>query len=359
MFSASAEARVYDIYRADYVKGAFCSVIGGACASDSDFDSAFYQNPAALTATEANWDYDWDFAENNSVEPQMDKQNQVQENVYSGAFAWAGDKWGLGLSVAYQSDHVESHASVTDDNGNSQGVDLTTDASTYFINIPAGYRVSREWSVGAGVSFIFHDEKFETSGTSGEASVKGLKPSPGVGIFFGALYMPSPSIRFGTWFKSAMSYFEQINIHLSSVGNTIDYTEQAQLHVPWIWSTGMSWMPWEDQKTLLFDLAAVGWTYQGYLLNYDNFAGAIKAEKLISKGHKVTVEPRLGWRSPWWTGSKGTYMVGSYLEPSRTEGYNDRLHGTLGVSYSLATYFELMVGVDVSRDFAQIFITYR
>lgn len=355
----NANARVYDIYRVDYVKGAFCSTIGGACASDSDFDGAFYQNPASLTSDGSNWDYDWDIITNNSLEPQMQRTSTVNENVYSGAFAWAEARFGVGFSLAYQTDKVSTNAVVTDDNGNKQALRLSTNAATYLLNFPISYRYSSTWSVGAALNLIFHKEAFDLGGNLGSASVNSIGPSAGMGVSFGVLYFPSSKLRIGSWFRSPVSVMEEIHIRVQSFGNDIDYLEDAQLRLPALWSTGVSWMPWEDKRTLLFDISMVGWTKNGWLLSYDNFASAVNEQELYEKGRKITLEPRLGWRSPWSTGSHGTYMLGTYWEPARTEGARGRAHGTGGISYAFSDYFELMAGFDVSRDFSQIFLTYR
>ena len=92
-FCEYSSARYYDLYRADYTKGSYCSAIGGACASDIDFDNSFFQNSASLTAGGADFDYDYDYIEGNNLEPGMKGANSVSETSFMFAIAYSKRNW--------------------------------------------------------------------------------------------------------------------------------------------------------------------------------------------------------------------------------------------------------------------------
>ncbi len=358
-----ARARVYDIYRADYTKGPFCSTIAGACASDIDFDSSFFQNPASLEAGRENWDYDYDFNKKNSLEPGMQRDNTVSESTFMAGFIWAGEKWGAGLAFSIQNDYVRSKASLMDDQGRSQAIDISDHASTYILTVPVAYRYSNKLSLGGSASFLFQDHRMDVVGIN--ASSKPFSDLPIPSFSLGAIYKYSENLRLGSWFRSTSSYGYSMNMDFESFGNQLSYKEDVELVFPWMWALGASYMPFQDERTLFMDVDIIGATSDSYLMGYDTFTNLVNDKNLVKKGRNVVAEPRVGWRSAFGRDSKATYSLGLYYENSRWEGEEGRLHYTGGVSYKWPTQFfifdgvELMVGIDTARDFYQFFLTYR
>lgn len=364
--STPCYARVYDIYRADYIKGPFCSAIGGACASDPDFDNSFFQNPASLEAGKENWDYDYDFNKSNSPEPGMGKDNIVSESTFYAGGLYAGPKWGYGLALSVQNDQVQSTAVLVDQNGFQQAINVNDRGNTYILTLPVAYKYNSKLSLGAAASFLYQNHSIDVAGAS--ASIKPASDWPALSLSIGGIYSHSDNWRYGLWIKSPQVYEYNLNMNVNSLGNQITYKEDFFLQTPWMINLGASFMPLEDERTIFMDLDIIGSTPDGYLQSFDSFTAnnnAAAQKVLVNKGRNIVIEPRLGWRSAWGRGSGGTYMLGAYYENSRWENEEGRAHETFGIAYKWTVNFyifdtiELMFGLDIANNFQQAFVTYR
>ncbi len=108
-------------------------------------------------------------------------------------------------------------------------------------------------------------------------------------------------------------------------------------------------------------------TPDGHLLSYDNFAASEASSRLQKKGQTAVVQPRFGMRLPFFSDS-WTLSLGGYQEKSRWEGQEDLGHTTGGLSYKFAAVKflgmdlkgpEILVGMDVAKDYSTFFATYR
>lgn len=367
-FCEYSSARYYDLYRADYTKGSYCSAIGGACASDIDFDNSFFQNPASLTAGGADFDYDYDYIEGNNLEPGMKGANSVSETSFMFAIAYSKRNWGIGLSVSEQRDEVDATTSLIDDQGATQLLRTISTANTWVINIPLSYRITRQFHFGAALVTMFQHQEVKPEGTDTFSSTAAAQSGPSFGASLGSIYEFSPFSRFGIWARTPITYYLTQDISTAAFGSKIDYHEDIGLNLPLLCAAGYSFNPWEDKAVFMFDLNYVGVTRDGNLLSFDTFSSETSQagnRKVIAKGRKPVVEPRMGLRTPWWHGSNGTLMLGSYYENSRWENYRGRPHLTGGLAYKLPFHVplldevELMAGFDVAKDYQQIFLTYR
>lgn len=359
-----AEARIYDVYRADYVKGPFCSAIGGACASDIDFDNSFFQNPATLEAGLGNWDYDYDFNKSNTPEPGMSSDNLTSESSFMAGALYAGETWGYGFSVSVLNDQVHSNAVLIDEEGRSRNIIIDDRANTYLFSLPVGYKYSPHLAIGASLSVLFQHHEIDVENAAGSFS-KPMSNLPTPTLSAGAIYKQNSKWRYGAWAKLPNVYGYGLEIDLNSFGNQVTYKEDIILYSPWTLNAGSSYMPFEDERTLFFDLDLIGSSKDSYLQSFDTLTAQLNESKLIKKGRSLVVEPRVGWRSAWGRGSHGTYMVGAYFENSRWEGESGRLHETFGISYKWTVNFfifdtiELMTGIDVAPSYQQFLLTYR
>ncbi len=353
LFVIGAQARVYDLYRADYPKGAFCSAIAGACASDPTLENAFFQNPAALTASgNADWDFDGDYNSSSSLEPGMKSQNETWEDQFMGGFGWSNGEWGIGIGFAGIQDNVDANVTLTDDVGFTHNFPLSSHSTSLEIHLPVSYRLGK-FSLGAAL--VANSFKFSIDPGLNSLDVR-------MGFILGVTEQPLPNFRWGAWWKSPVTNYVNTGFDVPAFGNTLVYNEDLAIHHPWILATGASYMPWYDARTVYFDIDTIGTTDHGYLLTYDTYSSTNLGRKTLrKKGRHVAFEPRLGYRMPWpWpANNKGTLHFGSYLETSRWEGLPDRLHYTSGISYQVLNWLELMGGIDVAKDFTQLFLTFR
>ena len=351
-------ARVYDLYRADYVKGAFCSAIAGACAADEDVENAYFQNPAALSAGESGINFDGDYNGSSNLEPGMKGSNDVSEVQFMAGFGWNFARWGAAISVAGRKDHVISNVSLIDEQGFTRKFPLTTDSTELQVRLPFSYQVDPKTSLGIALSVESVSQTIQGSqGTRAAISQVGFPIR--LGLTFGGILRPSKKLRLGSWLRSPTSNYAKIDFAAQAYSNQLNYHEDVAYHQPWIWAWGGQWNPWSDRRAFLLDLDFVGPTSEGFLLTYDSFSTALGDARIRAKGRSVVVEPRLGYRGPWYPGSRGTLMLGGYFESSRWEGLRGRGHLTGGVSYPVSTWFELMAGGDIAKDFAQVFLTFR
>ncbi len=367
LISQNALARYYDLYRADYVKGPFCSVIGGACAADIDFDNSFFQNPASLTAGGSNWDYDYDLIQNNNLEPGSKPGNDVNASTFMGALAFSGQKYGLGLAFLKQSTKVSALGTFSDDAAGGIALfQTTTTASIYQFNIPFSYRVSSDFNIGISLNAIFLTDDTSVTGGGGSASNSADQIGPSLGLSIGGIYRLSPKFITGGWLRNPMTFYSKQTIATNSPFTKFSYSEDVALHYPWLWAIGIGWTPWQDKNGIYFDLNYVGTTTDGYLLTYDNFAAAEATSRLTRKGKYAVFDPRLGIRLPWYKGSNATISLGSYYEHSRWEGIDGFMHYTAGFAYRFPNFkflmfdgAEIMLGGDFAKDYTTVFLTYR
>ena len=354
-----ASARAYDQYRSDYVKGAFCTAIAGACAADDDQESAYFQNPAALTAGPPDFSFDGDFNRSGNLEPGMKDKNDITESVYMGGFAIVGEKFGMGLAATGRVDSVHSKTILIDENESQKYVDLNSSATTITVNIPMSWRISSKLSFGVSIMALYYKETFEAS-TGESSSTTRLYPIPRPAFTVGAIYQPNPNFRFGSWMRTPLIEYSRLAISFHSLSNRIDYQEDLALVTPWMWSSGVAYMPFGLGSCVLsFDINIIGTTPDGYLLGYDTFTAAVNDSTLKDKGHSIALEPRLGFKTPLWKGARTSLLTGTFLEAARTESERSRVHVTGGVAQKLGDIFEFLAGVDVSRNFFSFYISFR
>lgn len=365
--SHPASARAYDLYRADYFKGAFCSVIGGACAADNDFDSSFFQNPASLTAKGGNWDYDYDFIKDNNTEPGTDTANVNSQVTFMLAAAYSTEKYGLGISLTRVNHRVDAHAAFYDDAAGAPIVfDTATRASNYQINAPFSYHFSRRLNLGATLNLNFFQQKTEITNSS-TASYRSSSAFPvGLGFTLGAIYSLNERLNLGTWIRSPITYYYDQSIQASSSFTRFSYQEDMALNEPLVWAIGAAWTPWGNGTVFYYDLNVVGTTADGNELGYDSFATAAGSDRLVSKGRKIVIDPRIGARIVLPRYPTATLSLGAYYENSRWAGSDGFTHATGGFAYKFPNFkflmfdgVEIMAGLDVAKNYKTFFFTYR
>ncbi len=357
--SPPAQASTYDVYRADYFKGAFCSAIGGACASDIDLENAFFQNPAALTAGGPTWNFDGDYQRSPSLEPGMRGENQVIERQFMGGIGWSDGRFGIGFSVTGRRDRIQSTIDVTDAQNQPQKLPLTTRLHELELNLPVGIQLDSGISIGLKISAIALSQSIRIQ-EGATASTQDAGDSLRWRLTAGVIVPLSSHFRVGSWWSTPVTQEAEVQFSETVFNQTLHFQENVALHLPWIWAWGGSWMPWEDARTFFLDLNWVGTTPHGYLFSGDTLASSLGQGHLREKGRSLTVEPHLGYRTPWGKNfDSGNLMGGIYYEPSRWQNLPGRLHFTAGISYHAFTWLELMMGGDVARDFFQLFLTFR
>lgn len=359
-------ARYYDLYRADYPKGAFCAVIAGACASDNDSESAFFQNPASAIppGAEESFQFDGDYGPLNNLEPGMKTSSEVDQTLYMGGIGLNGKKWGWAASLTGVSVSMKTKGQVVDDSDRTQNVTAKDTNYTILLNVPVAYRLTKTLSVGASLFSLYYYEALQVEGAP-KSSTKPIETFPPIGFRFGYLWAPSKNFRMGSWARTAITEYVTQDITVSQFSTQIQITEQLGLHDPWIIANGISIMPWADDRTVLMDLDIIGTTSNGYLRTLDTFANATKNTGFRQKGRQVALEPHLAWRSPFSNHSKFWYFLGTYYENSRWDGLPGRIHGTFGLSYkikllrSLIGDIEMIVGGDVAKNYFDLQFSFR
>ena len=230
-FLPKAWCRYYDLYRADYVKGAFCSVIGGACAADTDFDNSFFQNPASLTAGGSNWDYDYDMLQGSNLEPGMKAGNDVSDSTFMFGAAYSGKKLGVGLSFLKHNTSVGALGTFSDDAaGGSAQFRTNTEADLYQFNVPISIKLSPKYDFGVTLTAIYQKIDIKVSGQNGTAANTAQQPGPTLGIATGGIYRINSSFITGGWLRLPMTYYTKQNITTQSTFTKFNYTEDLALH---------------------------------------------------------------------------------------------------------------------------------
>ena len=352
LFSFVCEARTYDSYVSYSSKGAFCSAIGGACASDTDMISGCFQNPASIKAGEPDFDFDGDYVKSDNPEPGVKPSHNRSENSFLGAVAWGGEKWGFGIGLSGKNTSVHTTTTILDGQGNSISTPYSSKGQSFTFYLSAAFRYSENLSLGLSMVDLYHSESVSTE-LYGNAKASPSKNYIGLpGFTLGAIYLYDSHWRFGLWLRTPSEYTTQLEIG--------SFTESIRLYNPLIVEPGLSYMPWADDRTLLFDLKFIGTTKNAYLLTYDDFASEnVYDPSLQRKGQEVSLEPRIGWRSKMGRKSDFSYMAGSYWEDIRLSNVKGRLHFTAGLTYQPLHWLEAMVGFDVSNNFFQTLVTFR
>lgn len=361
VFDQAAFAKYYDMYRSDYAKGAFCSAIAGACASDDNPENSFFQNPAALESGPSDFIYDADYNPADNLEPGMKTSTEVNSTTYMGGFGFTGTEWGAALSFAGRTSQVKASATLYDDQNNTKEISTTTSNKTMFFSLPVAKRLLPQWSVGIGVSAFYYSESFDVLGSLSSKTVN-VDNVPQLGFTAGTLWSASKYYRFGAWFRTPITFYVHQNIDIQQFSNVIHVEEDVGLKYPWVLASGLSLMPWGDKRTILLDLDVIGTTSEGYERTLDTFSSVANGTSSASraKGRDVALEPHLAWRSPWIPNPKFTYSLGTYYENGRWAGIDGRVHGVAGLAYHVGwAGVETILMLDVAREFFGLQFSFR
>jgi hypothetical protein len=351
----SAVATTYDIFHSYYTKGPFCSVIGGACAADPDFDGGFFQNPAVLTATGAQVDFDFDIETGVPLEPGVTSSESDRQDSVMGAIAAASDSLASGFSIT----RFDTTANSTIPNE----LTVQTQAQQTQLNIPFAYHVNAKWDVGATlILFENHNALSVQSGSPllfQDMSQKGFS----FGARIGALYHPQENIYYGSWLQSPITFHQSDQVSGMVQNQEINFVDNEDLHIPLIFAFGASWKPHDHKVTYLIQGDFIAPTPSGYLQSYNAITANLLNQSLTPKGRQWAFEPRLGLKQPF--SEYWTFFAGTYYENGRTAGIGGRPHLTSGISYKIRwdlpywDIVELMAGVDVANNFTQFLLTFR
>ncbi|HEY8278201.1 MAG TPA: hypothetical protein VIH99_01170 [Bdellovibrionota bacterium] len=350
--SPAARAREYDIYRADYFKGAFCAAIGGACAADDDMVSGFFQNPAALATGEERWDFDGDYASRSILEPGLIGNSGAAESYAAGGIGYSPGSWGAAIAFNWKHSDVDSPTTITDSAGANLNTRLYGDAYIMSLRLPMAVHLGNGVSIGMTISLNSQYQSLSLLDTA--EVVKTSDHDESLRFSLGTLIPLSEKVRLGSWFRFPFSFEDDIQFSRSSTG-AVTYREAFSLHSPWIWALGAAvssvphWFFYAEN-----DL--VGPTTGGYLFSYRTFSSSTAAAPPREKGRSVVFEPHLGAR--YSIDDRWTLHLGSYYENSRWESVRARVHGTTGISRKVGN-FELIAGIDAARSYSQIFFTFR
>ena len=358
-FGIDAKAFTYDMYRNDYAKGAFCTAIAGACAADIDPANSYFQNPASLEMGEPGLNFDGDYKPADNIEPGMKTSNQVTENTFMGGVGYAGDQFGWAFSISGRTNNVKSNASFLNELDQVRTLASEDSNLTLLFNIPVAYRINSDLSVGASLNGIYYSEKITVEGAKVSAT-SAVNKFPSFSLRFGSIYRLSPYFRIGGWLRTPMTFSVVQDLNYSTSTFSVNSSERVDLHYPFMSSIGLSFMPFADKRTILFDLEFVGTTLYGFERTLDTFDSASNTSVKRAKGHKMVIQPHLAWRSPWTEGSLGTYYLGTHYESSRWEGLSGRIHGVTGVSYVVKSLdIETILAIDLASDFVSLQVSFR
>ncbi len=353
--SQQVGAVTYDVYHSYYTKGPFCSVIGGACAADPDFDGGFFQNPAVLTATGSQVDFDFDLETGVPLEPGVTTSEADRQDSLMGAIAAATDTLALGVSAT----RIDTAA--TSSAPNIVAIQMQSQQTQ--LNIPFAYHVSGSWDVGA--TLILFQNKISSDVTAGAPLQFQNQSQPGfsMGARIGALYRQQENIYYGSWIQTPINFHQTQAVSGTINGQPYNFSDSEDLHIPLVWAFGASWRPADHQITYLVQGDFIAPTPDGYLQSFDAVTANLLNRPLTPKGRGWAFEPRLGLKQP--LSEHWTLFAGTYYENGRAEGVAGRPHLTSGLSYKIPwglrywDILELMAGVDVAKDFTQILLTFR
>jgi hypothetical protein len=160
-----------------------------------------------------------------------------------------------------------------------------------------------------------------------------------------------------------------VPLGVSDVVSTCDpnncrgYILPTHVVMPWEVALGAAWRlgpaAWNQRPTARFrDEKALVVAADLVVAGSLSGAGGVEAfvaRQLQRSGEHVTLSPRLGFEYEWLPG-RLRVRLGSYWEPSRYEGVNGRIHGTLGAEIRLFSFhfwdLERRVGLSLGSDAA-------
>jgi hypothetical protein len=354
--SSPADARVYDMFRSDSPRGAFCDAIGGACAADIAVENAFFQNPAVLATGESDWNFDGDIAQKSNLEPGSDPGNLISQTESNGGVGVSSGRFGVGASMTWQKDTVEGKLTIFDENELPLLTKMSTSANLFQFSLPLAYLVSPMLSIGLTPSLYKHDQSLNIPNST-DASGSNLS-AKGFGLKFGMLYQPSDRLRVGSWFGIPTTLYESQTFSAQVQSTSINYSEDFALHFPWVWALGGAFDT-AGGFSFFAENDLIGPTYHGNLLSYDTLSSASdgKNKSSVGKGRKVVAQPHWGVRKI--LSRKFTAHFGGYFETARAEGFAGRLHTSAGLSFHIGDWLEIIGGGEVARGFTRVFFTFR
>lgn len=349
-----AAAHDYDMYRPDYPRSAFCVSVGNACVAETAVENSFYQNPAALTSGEEDWNFDGDISSHSNLEPgQNSRETEIARA--SGGVGYSTGKFGFALSFYRQRDKISNPLTITDLAGNTTRTAVNVRAVQSQLRIPFSYQVRPGFSVGIAFSLMKYTQNVDVANAvSGDPATS---ENTKFGFSVGMNYHFSEKLHYGFWFRPSRTLTQHLNI-VSRVGSaTLNYQEDMGLHYPWILANGVEYHL-RDDLILFGEADVIGPTTGGRLLDY-YFLGdpANGRDSKVDKGHFVVVESHLGAR--YFLTRRLKLHGGTYFEPARTENTHGRFHGTGGISYLFSEWFELIAGFDAAKDFSQFLLSFR
>ena len=354
----SAWAKTYDAYRADYSKGAFCIAVAGACAAGQSPDNSFYQNPAALAfASPGEWVWDLDFNPSDNVEPGFQPSTEVRHTTFMGGVARMGETWGAGIALTARFSRIQSPSQFYTSNLTPHVFDKTNSTNVVRLLLPFSYRASSRLKLGMSLVGLYYHETLAGQGTEGTFSSSN-SALPRLGLSFGANYEISSRWRIGTWLRSPFSYTFHQNITLKNASEQVVYNEDVDIQFPLLIALGSAIRPWEDSRSISFEIDGIGTTFDGLERTLDVFEGSSDSTFQRAKGRTLVFEPRIGWKSPWRSDSEGTYTLGAYYEPSRWDAIIGRFHAVGSIAYRWKG-IEGIVALDFARQFSALQISFR
>jgi hypothetical protein len=349
-----AHARVYDMYRADYPRSAFCVAVGNACVAETAVENSFYQNPAALTSGEEDWNFDGDYSSHSNLEPGQ-RASDASESRASGGVGYSHGRFGYAVAFYWQRDYVNAPLTVYDDSHLPRQTSVTARSLAFQVKVPLSYQLQPGWSVGVALALFKHSQEIGVANSTSGAPASSHDTKLGLSI--GTNVHLSERLYFGSWLRLPRTLYESVGIATTVASTSISYQEDFALHYPWIWANGVEFHP-QDRLVLFGEADLIGPTKHGRLLSYNILgSGGSARDGLVNKGHFLVIEPHGGARYSFTPKLK--VHGGSYYEPSRTEDTHGRLHGTGGVSYAFSEWFELIGGFDVAKDFSQFLLSFR
>jgi hypothetical protein len=352
--SLNASAEVFDFYKAYATKGSFCTVVGGACAADPDFDSGFFQNPASLTASRDNFDFDFDLNLDGAgnLEPGTNSYDSATQHSWMAAIAYRWGRIAAGVSTDHQIYNVTTTAQW------SGGTLVSTvHAREESWNFPLSYRWNDNLFLGAALTAFTYLVQTDTSQPL--TFVGASQSAPSLAWSLGGIYSPHPGLWVGGWLRLPFNYhFAQ---YVS--GANLQVADNEVIAYPLQIHTGATWKPAQSSITYLFQVDVIGTTPGGELSSFDALSSALNQTAQPAKGRNLAIDPHLGLRGP--IAERWNYYVGGYFASSRVEGIGGVAHGTGGISYRLPLPYgfldalEFMAGLDVARDYTQVLLTFR
>ncbi len=354
----AAWERNYDMFRTDYPKGAFCTAIAGACASDHNPENAFFQNPAALAFGNEEHElyYDADFNPHDEIEPGMQTSDQVGGLIAMAGLGYFWKRFGLGVSYVLRQSTVTSPSSaLVDDQGGLHSLKAQSAGYTSLITVPMGVRIHENWSVGLSFVGLYYQETLAITTPDGQKLASPVSSGfPSMGLTVGTIYQPLQSLRLGAWMRLPIALAINQGFSYTYAGNSINYSEQLTMWQPYLSGVGAS-MLLSRHQTLFVDLYFIGTTQYGFLRTLDFFDDTVLGRELLEKGHLMVIEPHLAYKIEI---GRGAVSFGGYYESARVGGEKNHIHAAFGVSYHFS-FAEIQGAFDVAEDFRSFQVSMR